>query len=1042
MSCIKEPPMKPEFESYRLLSNTQAKAKMYEFGVPMENHVDVPVSPARLFPLTIGILGDISARINDGNGTAEEIQELQNNLPFSARFFDVFAETKLNQENDQYLHLMGAAAYYLCNLPGSANILAERIANHELDLGGLGLENLLTWLLLIKDFPTTFPKVPNSPYRGLIESIHRLFLQFNTTGLQEDDILAGTIKLRELTYKIGTPRQLLLTDLIGAVIRKRFDNSTWKCLPVYTGLPVSEWTSIIKKGTFIKEFWPAQHLLGKKGVFRGKSAVVQMPTSAGKTKATEIIIRSAFIAKRTSLTVIIAPFRALCHEIRQGLLRTFQGEDIFVDELSDVLQKDYSVERILRDQNVLVATPEKFNYVLRHEPDLAKKIGLIIYDEGHQFDNGTRGITYELLLTSLKARIQVTTQTILISAVISNASQIGKWLIGDTAEIIEGLELTPTFRSIAFSTTADPRRNLYFVNRHNLDEWEFFVPRIIEQYKIDEKTVFPNITKGREVALFLGLKLAINKSAIAIFCGKKRDVTGMCNFIVNVFDKVPSLKSPLEFSNKTEVQKIKYLHDVNLGTDAITSKSAQFGIFAHHNNVPHGIRLAIEHAVKNGYAKFVICTSTLAQGVNLPIRYLIINQIDQGGETIKVRDFQNLIGRSGRSGMHTEGSILFADPKIYDQRFLNEYTIAQWQTVKTLLDPSQSEKCESKLYSIFSPLYGSTSEFNVPLFVKAYTAGTIPEIILEIQNQNLKDKKFKIEILEKQVNSKINIISAIESYLMANWDPAQNILDRDEIRALAKGTLAYFLANDEQKIQIEDLFILLAENIEINIPEIPQRVIFGRTLYGVPDSMIVSTWLNENSARLSESRTDVDMFEILWGLLQVCVRNKQFTKCDNPSAMKKIMTEWISGAPFYAMTEMLITEKAKRIAKSRRYQYTLEDVVDLCENGFAFDGILVIGAVIELIQSFPLKNVDSVVEMLKLYQKRLKYGLPSQTSIIFYELGFADRVVAIELSAVFQDVPENKELLLVALKARQEETFAVLNKYPAYFSQSYENVAL
>src|SRR6185503_2647578 len=163
---------------------------------------------------------------------------------------------------------------------------------------------------------------------------------------------------------------------------------------------------------------------------------------------------------------------------RQGLLKAFQGEAIYVDELSDVLQMDLSIERILVGKEVLVATPEKFNYVLRHEPELAKRIGLIIYDEEHQFDNGTRGITYELLLTSLKSKIPDGAQTVLISAVISNAEQIGKWLVGDEVEVVEGLDLVPTFRTIGFSTIRNPRRNLYFVNPRDLDESEFWVPRI------------------------------------------------------------------------------------------------------------------------------------------------------------------------------------------------------------------------------------------------------------------------------------------------------------------------------------------------------------------------------------------------------------------------------------------------------------------------------------------------------------------------------------------------------------------------------------
>jgi cytochrome c biogenesis factor len=59
------------------------------------------------------------------------------------------------------------------------------------------------------------------------------------------------------------------------------------------------------------------HLLGKEGIFSGQSAVIQMPTSAGKTKSTEIIIRSAFMSQRTKIAVVVAPFKALCHEIER-----------------------------------------------------------------------------------------------------------------------------------------------------------------------------------------------------------------------------------------------------------------------------------------------------------------------------------------------------------------------------------------------------------------------------------------------------------------------------------------------------------------------------------------------------------------------------------------------------------------------------------------------------------------------------------------------------------------------------------------------------
>ena len=78
------------------------------------------------------------------------------------------------------------------------------------------------------------------------------------------------------------------------------------------------------------------------------------------------------------MAVIVAPFRALCYEIRESLIKGFISEFIFINELSDVLQPDYSVERFLGRKQVLVVTPEKLNYVLRHTPVIGERIGLII----------------------------------------------------------------------------------------------------------------------------------------------------------------------------------------------------------------------------------------------------------------------------------------------------------------------------------------------------------------------------------------------------------------------------------------------------------------------------------------------------------------------------------------------------------------------------------------------------------------------------------------------------------------------------------------
>jgi superfamily II DNA/RNA helicase len=183
---------------------------------------------------------------------------------------------------------------------------------------------------------------------------------------------------------------------------------------------------------------------------------------------------------------------------------------------------------------------------------------------------------------------------------------------------------------------------------------------------------------------------------------------------VDAYSRGLPLDPPVKVSQPEEVRLLSNLYEKNLGTNAAATVSARLGVFTHHGNTPHGLRLSVEHAMKTGTARFVICTSTLAQGVNLPIRYLIVTSIYQGSNRIKVRDFHNLIGRAGRSGMHTEGSVLFADPDIYDHRDVWRERW-RWLEIGKLLQPDQSEPCDSSLLSIFEPLRSDNGREELPL---------------------------------------------------------------------------------------------------------------------------------------------------------------------------------------------------------------------------------------------------------------------------------------------------------------------------------------
>lgn len=64
MNSIGGQQMKPEQKSYTLLGITRSKAKMYEYGVPEQYHIEITIDPAKLFTISIGLLGDLAATIN------------------------------------------------------------------------------------------------------------------------------------------------------------------------------------------------------------------------------------------------------------------------------------------------------------------------------------------------------------------------------------------------------------------------------------------------------------------------------------------------------------------------------------------------------------------------------------------------------------------------------------------------------------------------------------------------------------------------------------------------------------------------------------------------------------------------------------------------------------------------------------------------------------------------------------------------------------------------------------------------------------------
>lgn len=1037
--------MKPEFNSRRLFSITRSKGKMYELGLSEELHIAVPHNsePRELFLLTVGTLGDVAA-------TLSEIEDVNTPLPpavieelsFSASFFDAFLESRFSSEISRDTALLAASAYYLARRPGSSLVLARQL---DEDAEDSAVDKLLCWVLQARwaNYSTEEHPLFGTGLRKLGEL---LALHFHDgSGLVElTDVLKS---IKRLAYAGASARDLLFVDIIAAIVRMRLAASAWTTLPGFTDIPSAQWAISIRRPEFPKELWPSQVLLGRAGLFKGQSGIIQMPTSAGKTRSVEIVLRSGFLSGRTRLAVVVAPFRALCHEIGTSLRHAFSNDDVKVNELSDAMQLDF-LEQVAElfgseaptSKYILVLTPEKLLYVLRQAPSLMRDIGIVVYDEGHQFDTGGRGIIYELLLTEIKALLPTDAQTLLVSAVIQNPKAIGEWLIGEAAQVVNGTGLLPTTRSVAFASWIEQRGQLMFFDFGAYDKLDYFVPRVIERKALAAKPgervprYFPEKDESKDIALYLGIRL-VPQGAVAIFCGRKDTASGIARRAVEVYERGFEVASPSTTASPDELRRIKNLVDEHFGIQSTESKAASLGVFVHHGTTPQGLRLSIEYAMQKSLINFVVCTSTLAQGVNLPIRYLIVTGIYQAGEKLKVRDFQNLIGRAGRSGMHTEGMVIFSDPDVYDN--FQQGNSWKFDSSVELLNPDGAEGTTSSLLELLAPLEVGNSQ------VLSLTAEQLCGLLLleerewgSLANDFVRSNPqvaIKASELISEFRRRYKLLSAVESYLMANRGTKSFAEFSISVDALATSTLAFHLASEEMKSSVRILFRSVANFLEQQEPAVERQATYAKTLLGIRNAKAIEQWVSETREDLLALDSNESWLRKVWPLFAQQSDDRFFHTVEPQDLSQQLAVMWLDGCPYkaiYAHTNR--KNGTKPWGQTQRRKLTEDEIMSFCESTLGFDCALILAAVAQFLFGSDSINSDGS-SALTVFQKSLKYGLPDEQTISCYESGFADRVIAQHLVSVVRGDGFQGTFFPSAIAEHRARIQKSLLNYPIYF---------
>lgn len=627
----------------------RSKAKMIEFDIPLENHISISEDSHKSFLVALAIVADSARKYFEDYINHNHFDpHLKNQLHHAAEFFDALILSELGNavEYRDYIAMLGATAYYLGDYNGSSSVMLSYISDAtRFPEDSSNLIKVLIDILTNRVFENyeLIADIYSAELNTLVE-------RYRNYILEGRDIATEVFRnLQDKVYINGSDFSVIIVNCLLAVVCKKINCSSTKLLPEFSELDFSVWQDYIQSEGSIKELWPSQIELGKQGIFIGRSGIIQMPTSSGKTASINLILRSAFYSNRIDNVLIVAPFRALCREIYRDINAHFiNNEDVIISEIFDLpeIPQDFSTfnDSIKR---VFVLTPEKLLFLLRNNQSFIDRIGLCIFDEAHLFDDPNRGSNFELLMSTVKQTFPKEVQKILISAVIPNSEAINKWFNEDGV-VVSNNSIKTTEKRIAFSDLNGSNEQLYFIDPITFEE-EFFVPRTVNVSKLEllgkerKPKVFPELKNANDISIYYGIKL-IKNGGVAIFCGRKDTVNIVLRRFIDLNNRKYDLSDFLENSDRFEVEKIGNLIGKNIGYDSVEYTCSQLGVFSHHSGIPMGLRIAIEYAFSKSKINNVVCTSTLAQGVNLPIKYLIVSSMYQAGDAIKVRDFQNLIG--------------------------------------------------------------------------------------------------------------------------------------------------------------------------------------------------------------------------------------------------------------------------------------------------------------------------------------------------------------------------------------------------------------
>ncbi len=568
-----------------------------------------------------------------------------------------------------------------------------------------------------------------------------------------------------------------------------------------------DWLQVFEKEG-IRELYPPQEDAIRR-IFNGKNLVVAIPTASGKTLIGYLAILRAF--KMGLKSVYIVPLRALAMEKYEELKR-FEKFGMRVA----LAMGDYdSPPGYLKYYDVVIATSEKMDSILRHDLEFAYNLGVIIVDEIHLLGEPSRGPTLEMVISKIRD-INDDAQIIALSATIKNSNEIAAWL--NAEHIYSEFRPVPLRLGVYYDDTLLFEDGEKVEVRHDSINIGNLVRRSIEL--------------GGQVLIFVSRR----KSAESLADKLKRRIEGYLT---------------QEERGALESMTNQIMDDEYTAYGERIAKLIKHGVAFHHAGLNNKQRSIVERAFKNRLLKVIVATPTLAAGINLPSRTVIVRDVTRydgfSSVYIPVMEVKQMLGRAGRPKYDKYGEgIIYARSESRAQEYMERYIEGEIEDIESQL--SNESALRTHILALIASDMVNKEEEIYEFFKKTFYGFKMPVKYLEKKVERILDFLEENEFISRRRLILATPLGKRVSDLYI--DPYTAIIFRkcydapyDEFCILHTLSCTPDMAPIRAKrSELEELFSLAyTHQIAIDEFDVDQDTFFG----AIKTASILQEWMNE-----------------------------------------------------------------------------------------------------------------------------------------------------------------------------------------------------